>query len=77
MRLLEALAQFPDIVHHYIVIQYEVEGLHSRLKMTVFLADESQSHVRETVLDGQWRKYAYHWQDSTGQLRARWANAVH
>jgi hypothetical protein len=77
VRLHEPLAQFSDIVHHYVVLQYEVEGLHSRLKMTAFLVDGSQLHVRETVLDGQWRKYAYHWQDSTSQLRARWDNAVH
>ena len=77
MRLHETLAQFSDIVHHYEVMQYEVEGLHSRLKMVVFLIDGSQLHVRETVLNGQWCKYAYHWQDTTGQLRVRWDNAAH
>ena len=53
MRLHETLAEFSDIVRHYEVTQYEVEGLHSRLKMVVFLIDGSQLHVRETVLNGQ------------------------
>jgi hypothetical protein len=77
VRLHETLAQFSDIVRSYEVIQYEVEGLHARLKMRVFLVDGSQLHVRETVLSGQRRKYAYHWQDEAGQLRVRWDNAAH
>ncbi len=77
MWLHETLAQFSDIVHRYEVMQYEVEGPHSRLKMRVLLVDGSQLHVRETVLDGQRRKYAYHWQDPVGHLRIRWDNAAH
>ncbi len=77
MLLHETLAQFSDIVRRYEVIQYEVEGPHSRLKMRVVLVDGSQLHVRETVLDGQRRKYAYHWQDPVGHLRIRWDNATH
>jgi hypothetical protein len=77
VRLHETLAQFSDIVRRYEVIQYEVEGLHSRLKIRVFLVDDSQLYVRETVLGGLRRKYAYHWQDSAGRLRIRWDNAAH
>lgn len=77
MRLHETLAQFSDIVRSYEVIQYEVEGLHSRLKMRTLLVDGSQLHIRETVLGGRRRKYAYHWQDSAGHLRVRWDNATH
>ena len=61
----------------YEVIQYDVEGLHSRLKMRVVLVDGSQLYVRETILDGQRRKYAYHWQDPAGRFRVRWDNAAH
>jgi hypothetical protein len=53
VRLHETLARFAAIVRRYEVIQYEVEGLHVRLKVRVFLVDESQLHVRETVLSGQ------------------------
>lgn len=77
MQLHETLAQFSDIICSFEVIQYEVEGPHSRLKMRVLLVDGSQLHVRETVLDGQRRKYTYHWQDSAGQLQIRWDNAAH
>ena len=77
MRLHETLAQFSDIVHSYEVIQYEVEGLHSRLKIRILLVDGSHLHVRETVLGGQRRKYAYHWLDAAGRFRIRWDNAAH
>lgn len=68
MRLHETLAQFSDIVRRYEVMQYEVEGPHSRLKTRVLLVDGGQLHVRETGLDGQRRKYAYHWQDPAGVI---------
>lgn len=37
-----------------------VEGLHARLKLRVVFHDESQLYIRETVLEGQYRNYAYH-----------------
>ena len=77
MQLHETLARFADIVRSYEVRQYEVEGLHSRLKLTVVFVDSSQLYVREIVLGGLHRKYAYHWQDSAGRLRIRWNNAAH
>lgn len=77
MQLHETLARFSDIVSFYEVRQYEVEGLHSRLRVSVVFVDRSQLYIREIVLGGQQRKYAYHWQDAAGRLRIRWDNAAH
>jgi hypothetical protein len=73
----EILARFSDIIHTYEVIQYEVAGLHARLKLKIRLVNGSELYVRDTLLDGQQRKYAFHWQDSTDGLIARWDNAAH
>jgi hypothetical protein len=77
VQLHETLARFSDIVRSYEVSQYDVEGLHSRLKLRVIFHDESQFYIRETVLEGRYRKYAYHWQDAAGQLLIRWDNTTH
>ena len=77
MQLHETLASFSDIIRSYTVLQYDVEGLHSRIKLQVVFFDSSQLYIREIVLGGRQRKYAYHRQDATGQLRIRWDNAAH
>ncbi len=77
MQLYETLARFSDIVRSYEVLQYDVAGLHARLKLRVVFHDESQLYIRETILEGQYRKYAYHWQSAAGELQIRWDNAAH
>lgn len=77
MHLHETLARFSDIVRSHEVLQYDVEGLHARLKLRIIFLDESQLSIRETVLEGRYRKYAYHWQDASERLRIRWDNAAH
>ena len=52
-------------------------GLHARLKLKVVFIDGTELSVRESVLDGQRRKYAFHWQAGTGDFIARWDNAAH
>ena len=57
MQLHETLARFSDIVRSYEVLQYDVEGLHTRLKLSVVFHDESQLYIRETILEAhltQW-----------------------
>lgn len=77
MRLHETLALFSDIIQSYEVVQYDVAGASSRLKISIVLNDSSELHVRDIVIDGQLRKYAFHWQDSVGHLLLRWDNAAH
>ena len=52
MRLHDILARFSDIIQTYDIVQYEVAGLHSRLKLKILLANGTELHVRDTVLDG-------------------------
>lgn len=73
--MLATLRKFGDLVHSYQIIRWEQVGASYRLRARLLLKDGSQLHVRETIIEGATRKYAYHWQDSLGQLRARWDNA--
>jgi hypothetical protein len=77
MRLHELLARFADILRSYEIVQYEVAGPHTRLKLKIAFVTGSELYVREIVLDGQHRKYAFHWQEGSGRLIARWDNAAH
>lgn len=77
MQLHETLARFADLIHTYEVVQYEVVGLHTRLKLTVVFTNGTSLYFRDILLDGRQRKYAFHWQDAAGRLIARWDNAAH
>ncbi len=77
MPLHDTLARFADIMHTYEVIQYEVVGLNSRLKFKVVFTNATELYVRDILLDGRHRKHAFHWQEGSGRLLARWDNAPH
>ena len=77
MRLYETLARFAETIRTYEVVQYEMVGLHARLKLKIVFINDTELHVRDILLDGQQRKYAFHWQESSGRLIARWDNAAH
>lgn len=46
------------------------------LNIKIFFVDDSELHVREYI-DTNHRKYAFHWQNSKGDLIIRWDNAPH
>jgi hypothetical protein len=77
MRLHETLARFADIIRSYQIVRYELAVPHTRLKLNITFVAGSELYVREIVLDSQHRKYALHWQESSGHLIARWDNAAH
>jgi hypothetical protein len=77
MRLHETLARFADIIQTYDVVQYESVDLHARLKLKIVFTNGTELYVRDILLEGQRRKYAFHWQESTGRLLMRWDNAAH
>ncbi len=77
MLLHETLSQFAEMIRTYDVVQYDVIGLHSRLKLKIVCKNGTELYVRDILLDGQQRKYAFHWQDGSGRLIARWDNAAH
>ncbi|MFB6274065.1 MAG: DUF6516 family protein [Salinibacter sp.] len=73
----KALQAHDDVIASYEVSAYEVEGSNRRLRLLVTFHDGSTLHVRDYVFAGERRKYAFHWQDSHGELRIRWDNAPH
>jgi Family of unknown function (DUF6516) len=77
MRLHEVLTRFSDIIRSYEVVQYEIANLNSRLKLKIVFANGTELYVRDILLDGRRRKYAFHWQEGSGRLIARWDNAAH
>jgi hypothetical protein len=77
MLLHKILSEFREIIEEIEVLQFEVTGPNSRIKLRVDLRDGSQLFAREIVLDGRQLKYAYHWKDAGGRLLTRWDNADH
>ncbi len=77
MRLHETLARFSEIIRSYEVVQYEIAGLHARLKIKIVFTNGTELYARDIILEGTRRKYAFHWQEGSGRLIARWDNAAH
>ena len=59
----------------YQVTQFQMIGSNLRLKVNMSFTDGSVLFIKEIMIDGQQRKYAYHWQDHQRQLICRWDNA--
>jgi Family of unknown function (DUF6516) len=75
--LLDLVRQYRDLIQAVEVERFRVVGTSYELKAVLLLKNGSQLFVKDYVfLDGA-RKYAYHWQDSVGQLISRWDNAPH
>jgi len=75
--LLDLVKQYPDLIQEVEVERFRVVGASYELRAALLLKDGSRLFVKDYVfLDGT-RKYAYHWQDSSGQMISRWDNAPH
>ncbi|GEM_PF-2854630 len=57
------IKQYEDIISSYQISQFEQAGSSSRFRAAIEFTDGSILHIRETVITGIKRKYAYHWQD--------------
>lgn len=68
--------QFKDIISRYTIYQWDVEPESSRFKTEIEFVDNSTLMVKDFIFQTG-RKYAYHWQDSEGNLIVRWDNAPH
>ena len=73
--MLPVLEKYRAIIRDYKISVFEEAGSSFRLRAIVFLIDGSELHVRETLIGGEKRKYAYHWQSGDGRLLVRWDNA--
>ena len=72
-----AIKDFPDLIAAYAVTKFEKFGTAVSLVAQIELSDHSILHVKDYLFVDGTRKYAYHWQDATGQLRMRWDNSPH
>ena len=73
--MLPVLEKFQAIIRDYKITVFEEAGSSFRLRAIVLLIDGSELHLRETLIGGDKRKYAYHWQTGDGHLLVRWDNA--
>ncbi|MGZ8191778.1 MAG: toxin-antitoxin system TumE family protein [Methylococcaceae bacterium] len=74
---LDVLAQYPDIISDYDVLQFRMVGASYQFIAKVRLRNQTELHVKDYLfLDGT-RKYSYHWQDAQGVCIFRWDNAPH
>ena len=73
--MLPVLEKYRAIISDYKITVFEEAGSSFRLRAIVFLVDGSELHVRETLIGGEKRKYACHWQSGEGGLLVRWDNA--
>lgn len=73
--MLPLLERFRNIIRDYKITSFEEAGASFRLRAVVVFVDGSQLHIRETLLGGAKRKYAYHWQSDDNRLLIRWDNA--
>lgn len=73
--MIRILRKFSKIVLSYKVTKFEQFGQLFKLRAEVELIDRSKLFIRETVLGEAKRKYAYHWQNRSGELLIRWDNA--
>lgn len=74
-KVLRVLKKYSDVILSYKVTKFDQFGSLLRLRAQVELIDGSTLYLRETVIGGTKRKYAYHWQDKDAKLIIRWDNA--
>ena len=73
--MLKLLRHYSKIIHSYRVDKYEQFGSNQRLRVVIEFNDFSTLHIRETIINGEKRKYSYHWQTKNQKLIIRWDNA--
>jgi len=73
--IVENLEILKDFIKDYKIKEFEQVGLNLRLKMEINFVDNSRLIIREITIDGEKRKYSYHWQDKNKKLICRWDNA--
>ncbi|MBP1688504.1 MAG: hypothetical protein H6Q33_4647 [Deltaproteobacteria bacterium] len=75
--LFEVADRFRQIVRTVRVERFRSFEAAHELRAAITLRDGSVLYVRDYVFRDGGRKYAYHWQSSTGRLRRRWDNSGH
>lgn len=73
--MLRIFKKYSELILSFRVIKFDQFDNFLRLRAEVEFIDSSKLYIRETVIYGEKRKYAYHWQDKHGELIIRWDNA--
>jgi len=73
--MLELFERYSHIIRSYTVNKYEQFGSNLRLRVVIEFNNFSKLFIRETIINGKKRKYAYHWQKKDENLIIRWDNA--
>lgn len=73
------IERYAAIIKTYEITTWEIQPTSSRFNAKIVFLDDSCLLVKDYLFlrNGTSRKYAYHWQDRFGQLKARWDNATH
>jgi len=73
----ELLHRYNEFIQSYKIERFRQVGMSYELIATVIFNNTNELHIHDYLfLDGK-RKYAYHYQDNTGQLIFRYDTASH
>ncbi len=68
---------YADMIADYQVTDFRRFGSAHALVARLTLTDQSFLYIRDYLFEDGRRKYVFHWQEATGQLRIRWDNSPH
>ncbi|MDL1969078.1 MAG: hypothetical protein LWW97_11220 [Deltaproteobacteria bacterium] len=75
--MLDLIARHERFIKSFHVSLYEQEGEMLRFKAQLTFTNKSKLFIKEYVFENKERKYAYHWTDSSGNMKApEWCAAV-
>ncbi len=73
-KLIEDLS---DVIAGYSITEYKRYGSAVSLVASLQFKDGSSLYIKDYLFLNGKRKYSYHWQDTGGNLIARWDNSPH
>ena len=73
--MIKILEKYSKIIRKYQILKFEQFGENLRFRARIEFINNTVLFVRETVINGKQRKYAFHWQDRERNLIIRWDNA--
>ena len=73
--MIKILEKYSKIIRKYQILKFEQFGENLRFRARIEFKNDTVLFVRETIINGKQRKYAFHWQDREGNLIVRWDNA--
>ena len=73
--MLDLIESYSKIIKSYKIDKFEQFGDNLRLRASIEFIDSSSLYIRETIINGEKRKYSYHWQTKDEKMIIRWDNA--